>query len=212
VAGDARAFLAERLLGNLNDDFLALLKHVRDELSAARLLRAMVAMSAAVPLLRTATAIFATSPIPATTARWVLHTRPEIVAHTRLEGLLRLAAGIFTRQDSAIFLGCCGCCDFLLVCASWLFLRMRDHAFFFGCGLLLFEFGIFGLFFGGVFRCVCFLVRGQSSGFGDRVCFRKATFLRVSCCELVLRVGDVFGYRGGFVFSEFRVRVVFVVC
>jgi hypothetical protein len=194
----------------LNDDFLALLKHVRDELSAARLLRAMMAMSAAVSVLRTATAIIATSPIPAATRR-ILHARAKIIAHARLERLLRLAAGIFTRQDSAIFLRCCGCRDFLFVCASWLFLRMRDHAFFFGCGLLLFEFGILGLFFGGVFRCVCILVRGQSSGFRDRICFRKAAFLRVSGCELVLRVGDVFGYRGSFVFSEFWVQVVFVV-
>ena len=32
VAGDARALLAERLLGDLDDDFLALLQHVRDKL------------------------------------------------------------------------------------------------------------------------------------------------------------------------------------
>ena len=32
VAGDARAFFAERLLGDLDDDFLALLQHVSDEL------------------------------------------------------------------------------------------------------------------------------------------------------------------------------------
>src|SRR5580704_8523742 len=38
VAGDAGALLAQWLFGNLNDDFLALLQHVGDQLSAPRLL------------------------------------------------------------------------------------------------------------------------------------------------------------------------------
>ena len=36
VAGDARAFFAERLLGDLHDDFLARLEHFGDQLRAAR--------------------------------------------------------------------------------------------------------------------------------------------------------------------------------
>jgi hypothetical protein len=35
VAGNARSFFAERLLGNLDDDFLAGLEHFRDELRTA---------------------------------------------------------------------------------------------------------------------------------------------------------------------------------
>ena len=35
VAGNACAFFAERLLGNLDDDFLAGLEHFRDELRTA---------------------------------------------------------------------------------------------------------------------------------------------------------------------------------
>src|SRR5208283_576486 len=45
VAGDARALLAERLFRDLDDDFLALLEHVRDKLRApGRLLRPMMAL------------------------------------------------------------------------------------------------------------------------------------------------------------------------
>ena len=51
VAGDARAFLAQRFLGDLHDDFLALLEHVRDQLRCARLLRAAVTVPAAVAVL-----------------------------------------------------------------------------------------------------------------------------------------------------------------
>ncbi len=46
VAGDARAFLAERLFGDLHDDFLPLLEHVGNQLRAARL-RAMMPVSVA---------------------------------------------------------------------------------------------------------------------------------------------------------------------
>src|ERR1700689_2971100 len=59
VARDARAFLAQRLLGDLDDDFLALLQHVGNELRAARLLRAMMTLA----VLRTAIAVVAASAI-----------------------------------------------------------------------------------------------------------------------------------------------------
>ena len=89
VAGDARALLAERLFRDLDDDFLALLQHVRDQLRTARLRAVAVA---AVALLRTATAIVAASPAavtiaPAAASR-VLHASAEIIAaHASLPGL-----------------------------------------------------------------------------------------------------------------------------
>ena len=97
VAGDARAFLAERFLGDLDDDFLALLEHVRDELSAARRLRAM-AVPAAVAVLRTAAAIVAASATFPAAARWILHARAKIIADAGLNGLRRGPAKIFAGQ------------------------------------------------------------------------------------------------------------------
>ena len=88
VAGDARAFLAERLLGDLDDDFLALLEHVGDQLRAARL-RAM-AVTAVAAVMRTAAAIVAaaSTAVASAAASRVLHARAEIVAaHTGLPGL-----------------------------------------------------------------------------------------------------------------------------
>ena len=98
VAGDARAFLAERLLGDLDDDFLALLQHFGNQLRAA-LLRAMttvtVPVAVAAALMRAATtvavaAIVATATAIASaigtsaTAR-MLHARAEIAAHAGVE-------------------------------------------------------------------------------------------------------------------------------
>ena len=100
VAGDARALLAQRLLGDLDDDFLALLQHVRDQLRAARLLRTPMAVSTAVPVLRTPSAIIApATAIAAATARGILHARAEIVAHARLE---RSAAAAIARPLTEI--------------------------------------------------------------------------------------------------------------
>src|SRR5262249_20118798 len=100
VAGDARAFLAQGLLGDLNDDFLALLEHVGDERHAARLRPVMPAVT--VPVLRTAAAVvaIAASTAPTTTARGMLHAGAEIVADLRAPGLLilRLAALLVVRR------------------------------------------------------------------------------------------------------------------
>ena len=69
VAGDARALFAERLLGDLDDDFLALLQHVRDELRTARLRDVMtMAVTTAATMLRTASTVVATSTIASTAA------------------------------------------------------------------------------------------------------------------------------------------------
>ena len=80
-------------------------------------------------------------------ARWILHARAEIVAHASLHLLLRLrrrsldpeAARHFPPMPSA-------CCSFGGMFGTGFFFGMRDHAFFFGRGFLLFEFGVFGIF------------------------------------------------------------------
>src|SRR5271169_1543896 len=90
VAGDARAFFAQRFLRDLYDYFLALLQHVRDQLRATRLLRLSVTVPAAVPVLRTASAVIApATTIAAATTRGILHAGTKIAAHARLERLLR---------------------------------------------------------------------------------------------------------------------------
>src|SRR5580704_12991903 len=73
VAGDTRALFAERLFGDLDDDFLSLLQRIGDELRAARRLRAMRAVAAALSMLRATAAIVTASAVASTAASWVLH-------------------------------------------------------------------------------------------------------------------------------------------
>src|SRR5271155_5812187 len=90
VAGDARAFFAQRFLGDLYDDFLALLEHIRNQLRTSGLLWAPMAVSAAVPVLGTTPSVIApATAIAAATTSGILHARAEIAAHARLKRLLR---------------------------------------------------------------------------------------------------------------------------
>jgi hypothetical protein len=83
VAGNARSLFAQRLLGDLHDDFLALLEQVRNQRGAARLLRPR--SSSAMPVLRTASTIVATSTIPASASapRGLLHARSIVARNAR---------------------------------------------------------------------------------------------------------------------------------
>src|ERR1700722_8548728 len=82
VAGDACALFAQRLFGDLYDDFLALLQHVGDQLRAPRLLRAVMSLA----VLRTAATIVAATAValPTASPRGVLPERAEIVSDPSL--------------------------------------------------------------------------------------------------------------------------------
>ena len=112
VAGDARAFLAERFLGDLHDNFLALLEHVRNQLRAARRGAVMAVAMTAVPVLRAAAAIVATAAIAISAAlasppRGMLHSRTEIALDARTGRLRflrgRLAGILFAALPGNIF-------------------------------------------------------------------------------------------------------------
>src|ERR1700677_4239813 len=98
VARDARAFFAQRLLGDLDDDFLALLQHVGNQLRAARLLRAMMTLA----VLRTAIAVVAASAIALAAASGILHARAEVVAYARLRWRLPGRPRIFRRHGDIV--------------------------------------------------------------------------------------------------------------
>ena len=107
VAGDARAFFAERLFGDLDDDFLALLQKVGNELRAARLGAVAMAMSAGAMLRAAATvgtsaAIVTASAVASSTARGVLHAGAIVVLDARIPGLLFLRRLIFGRSRIAV--------------------------------------------------------------------------------------------------------------
>ncbi len=97
VAGDARALLAKRFFRDLDDNFLALLQEIGDQLRAACLGTGMPAVSAVTALGTPATVIASASVAPAS-AGGMLHARLEIVAYARLPRLLALRLRIF--QDS----------------------------------------------------------------------------------------------------------------
>ena len=91
VAGDARSFFPERLLRDLDDDFLTLLEQFGDQRDTARL-RPMA--SSAMSMLRTAAPIVATPavwPLIAASPGGMLHPRAKIAANSR-RGRLRIAA------------------------------------------------------------------------------------------------------------------------
>ena len=108
VAGDARAFFAERLFGDLDDDFLALLQHVGNELGAARGRAVAMAMASRWPMLRaaatvgTSAAIVTASAVASSAARGVLHARAVIVLDAGVPGLLFLGRLIFGRGRIAV--------------------------------------------------------------------------------------------------------------
>ena len=97
----------------------------------------------------------------------------------------------------------------MLVSDARFFFRMRDHAFFFGGGFLLFKLGVFGIV-RIVFRGMVLFGGAQSCSLGDGVGFGKAALLRIAGGQLILRVGNMFGDGAGFVFRQLGVRVVFV--
>jgi hypothetical protein len=107
VARDARAFFAERLFGDLDDDFLALLQHVGNELGTARWRAVAMAMASGSMLRATATvgtsaAIVTASAVASSAARGMLHARTVIVLHACVPGLLFLRRLIFGRGRVAI--------------------------------------------------------------------------------------------------------------
>jgi hypothetical protein len=107
VARDARAFLAERLFGDLDDDFLALLQQVGNELGASRGRAVSVAMASgalmrAAAAVGTSAAIVTASAVTSASARWVLHARTVIVLDARVPRLFFLGRLIFGRGRVAI--------------------------------------------------------------------------------------------------------------
>src|SRR5262245_19519679 len=127
VAGNARALLAERLLGDLHDNFLAGLQHFADELGAARamvmpvmaampVVLAMAALSAATIEASASAAVSAATIVTpaattavAATAEGPLEARTGIAAHAgglAREFALRLGAGVrragFTGKKESI--------------------------------------------------------------------------------------------------------------
>src|ERR1700733_1959897 len=103
VTGDTRALFAQWLLSDLDDDFLALLQHVGDELRASRLLRTMMALA----VLRAAIAVVAASAITLSAPSGILHTRTKIVAHARLGRWLSDRPRIFRRHGNIVYRRLC---------------------------------------------------------------------------------------------------------
>src|SRR6185312_1054434 len=86
VTGDAGALFAEWLFGDLDDDFLALLQQLRNQLRSSRLL---TVPSRAVPVAGTASPILpASAAIAAATTIWVLHARAKISTNRGFPRLL----------------------------------------------------------------------------------------------------------------------------
>ena len=107
VAGDARAFLAERLFGDLDDDFLALLQQVGNQLRAARRRAVAMAMASGAMLRAAATvgtsaAIVTATAVASSARRGMLHARAVIVLDARVPGLLFLGRLIFGRGRVAV--------------------------------------------------------------------------------------------------------------
>ena len=96
----------------------------------------------------------------------------------------------------------------MLVYAGFFF-RMRDHAFFFGSGFLLFEFDVLGVL-GIVLSRMIFFGGTQSRCFRYGICFGKSALLGITGREFILGVGNVFGDGGGFIVGQLRVSVIFV--
>src|SRR6201997_2189795 len=100
VTRDACAFFAERLFGDLDDDFLPLFQQVGNQLRTARR-RAMAVAMASRAMLRaaatvgTSTAIVTASSVASSAARGVLHARAVIVLDASVPGLLFLGRLIF---------------------------------------------------------------------------------------------------------------------
>src|ERR1700675_4441493 len=157
-----------------------------------------MAVSTTVAVLRATAAVIAASSIAGAAARRILHARAEIVAHASLHLLLRLRRGAWTWKRHAIFRRALG----MLIGSGGMFgagffIGMRDHAFFFGRGFLLFEFGVFGIFCKAfrvvLLRFVLFFSGFQGACFGFRVSLCIASFALSARCEIVLGFGDVLG-------------------
>src|SRR5215472_11806668 len=84
VTGDARALLAERFLGNLDNDFLAGFQHFRDQLRAAwcRMATVVMASSARSAALESPASAIAATAIRASASiapsEWPLETRARV--------------------------------------------------------------------------------------------------------------------------------------
>ena len=87
VAGDARALLAQRFLGDLHDDFLARLQHFGNQLRTALRRVPAVAVTLAVALRRTSMTHRAPAALMAAAAHWPLKPRAAPVVHARAAGL-----------------------------------------------------------------------------------------------------------------------------
>ena len=108
VAGDARAFFAERLFGDLDDDLLALLQHVGNELRCGAAAcdghgcGLPVAVLRAAATVGTSAAIVTASAVASSATRGVLHARAVIVLDAGVPGLLFLWRLIFGRGRIAV--------------------------------------------------------------------------------------------------------------
>jgi len=179
-----------------------------------------VAVSSAVTVLRTAASVIApATTIAAAATRGILHSRAEIAADTRLERLLRRRWQTFGRNRAAILT--LRRDRFRTVCVFVLVFRFRrrDHAFFFGSRLFLFQLRvlrIFRVFFAFVFLGMVIAVVGVIlmqaglSCFRASVSSRKHALLRIARRVVILSIRDVLGERRRFLFRQIHVRMFFV--
>src|SRR5579863_957148 len=192
---NARAFFAQGFLGDLNDDFLALLQKIGDQLGAAGLW-ATVAVASAVPVLRAASAIIAASAVASTAASGILHARAEIVPNLRLRRLRFLRQWVFGMLGRTVFSGGRHCFGFGCVGVIQFF-RWPDHSFRLGLCFRFEGFGVFGGGFlyiqGGFFRF------GNAGSRGFRV---EGSFFRVARGFVALRFGNVLGDGSGFFLAQ----------
>ena len=180
-----------------------------------------VTVPATVPVLRTASAIIAASTaIPAAaradsacaSGNRCAHAPGKAAATAGCEPSAGNGAAIFSMRRDGI--------------RPFDFARDRfcgsEHALFFGRGFLLLEFTFFGIFrvlFGLVlpglvalvFFGVVVVVMFVHAGIGGCVGCGEDAILRIARSVVILRVGNVFGERRGFLFCQIHVGMIFVV-
>jgi len=231
VTGDARAFLAERFLGDLDDDFLPLLQKVGNQLRTA-LLRAVMPV-AVTAVVRAAAPVVAAAAIASASPRGILHSRAEIAGDASLPRLLFLGRRTCVWNGQTVINRCYSGFRFQRVLG--LFERFdRFVRFGFRVGFILggrgerigighfFESALVGLVgFGGgldhafglgrvlflfefvVFACLAFACR-RYVGCGE------GALLRLARRVFALRLGDLLGERAGFFLGQFRRQMVLV--
>jgi hypothetical protein len=213
VARDASALLAERLLRDLNDDFLPLLQQIGDEHGAPWLRAVMTMRAMAVMMMRGAPAIAAPAAVPAAAAARVLHARAKVVLNARLGGarFLRLGArcGKWLLEFRGLGVGFCPHRRGALVFGIGLgFFGRGKHALLFGRFFFLFEFVLF----------LDFRVNGRFAMFGEArltvteivslFVGREGACLRRARRLFNLSLGNVLRHGGCFLLAQFGMRDV----